>query len=53
MTEKQRNMFRYNFLSQAKKNKVNKLALLEFEKPTINRKRPVELMDNVEFKLKD
>lgn len=53
MTEKQRNRFRYHFLSQAQKNKLNKLAMIEFEKPILKRKRPVELIDKVEFKLKD
>ena len=49
LTEHYRNRNRFARLSDEKKEVINEMALKEFKKPLNDRKKPVDLLDLIEF----
>ncbi len=49
MTEHERNIKRYENLSDTKKELLNAFSIKEFLKPIQDRKKAVELIDMIEF----
>lgn len=52
LTEHHRNCKRFARLSIKKKQVINEMAITEFKKPLTERRKPVELLDAIEFNLK-